>query len=74
MLGFLGVNGFACGFNVNFFVPKVALSFPLDTSLKVEFIPELDEVLLLITLLELFIFCCCGVLACGGVLGPCDFS
>lgn len=32
---------------------------------------ELDE--LLITLFELFTFCC-GVFACGGVLGPCDLS
>lgn len=60
-------------------MPRVPLSFPLeDTSLELELLPvpmpELDEELLLIMLLELFTFCCCGVFACGGVLGPCDFS
>lgn len=59
MLGFLGVNGFACGFNVDFFVPKMVLSFPLDeTSLTFELFPlDIPDELVLITLLELF--CCC---------------
>ena len=80
MLGVLGVNGFACGLSVNFFVPKAAFS-PLlllllllaDAVVSVEF-----ELLLTLTVLELLllftllIICCCGVFACGGVvLDPC---
>lgn len=74
MLGLRGVNGFACGFKVNFFVPlNDGLSFDDDAdvgveSLEFELLPTLE--LLLFTLFTL-----CGVVACGGVeLGPCDFS
>lgn len=78
MLGLRGVNGFACGFKVNFFVPlKDGLSFNDEAelgaeSLEFELLPTL-ELMLLLLLFTLFTLC--GVVAWGGVeLGPCDFS
>ena len=75
MLGLRGVNGFACGFKVNFFAPS-GLSFDDAevgvVSLEFELLPPL-ELMLLLLLFTLFTLC--GVVACGGVeLGPCDLS
>lgn len=76
MLGLRGVNGFACGFSVNFFAP-CGLSFDDAevgvVSLEIELLPPPLELMLLLLLLTLFTLC--GVVACGGVeLGPCDLS
>lgn len=71
MLGLRGVNGLACGFNVNFLAPNVGLSFDdedADVGGESDELPTLELILLLLlfTLITL-----CGVVACGGVeLGP----